>query len=200
MVYYLHETENMGAIGCRNLAQLCFQISLMMRLQKLSFHCFHILNLLASGNWFWMPFICHWAGVKGKTMIYHVLLTHLFIAQLLLLRKRHLMCSSKETESTFHFPLIDESVTERKSCSPHLQYPGGVIRGRGNGAGIQLGSGLKAEASRAVRLCPVLFAWKEQCKVNIDAVLWKCSSGYLWEGNVNSAVSLLWSLVKVLQN
>lgn len=50
MVYYLHETENMGAIGCRNWAQLCLQISLMMRLQKLYFHCFHILNLLASGN------------------------------------------------------------------------------------------------------------------------------------------------------
>lgn len=81
------------------------------------------------------------------------------------------MCSSEETESTFHFLLIDESVTERKSCSPHLQYPGGVIRDRGNGTGIQLGSGLRAGASRAVKLCPVLFAWKERCKVNIDAVL-----------------------------
>lgn len=101
----------------------------------------------------------------------HILLTHLFIAQLLLLRERHLMCSSKETEGTFHFLLIDESVTECKSCSPHLQYPGGVIRDGGNSTGIQLGSGLRAEASRAVKLCPVLFAWKEQCKVNIDAVL-----------------------------
>lgn len=51
MVYYLHETENMENVGdlvCRNWTQLCLQISLMMRLQKLYFHCFHILNLLAS--------------------------------------------------------------------------------------------------------------------------------------------------------
>lgn len=59
------------------------------------------------------------------------------------------------------------------------------------GTGIRFRSGLRAEARRAVKLCTVLFAWKEWCKVNIDAVLRKCSSSYLWEGNVNSAVSLL---------
>lgn len=106
MVYYLHDAENMENMGdlvFGNWAQLCLQISLMMRLQKLYFLCFHILNLLASWNWFWMPFICHWAEVKSKTMIYHILLTHLFIAQLLLLSKRHSVCFPKETESTFHF-------------------------------------------------------------------------------------------------
>lgn len=48
MLYYLLESETVGDILFKNWAQLCLQISLMMSLQKLYFHCFHRLNLLAS--------------------------------------------------------------------------------------------------------------------------------------------------------
>lgn len=127
----------MGDIVCRNWARLCLQISLMMRLQKLYFHCFHRVNLLAAWNWFWMPFICHWAEVKSKTMIHHILLTHLFIAQLLLLSRRRLGSFPKETESTFHFLLnwwkFNRTQVQQSSTAVFRWQ---LQRGRGAGAGL----------------------------------------------------------------
>lgn len=143
----------MGDIVCGNWAWLCLQISLMMRLQKLYVHCFHTLNLLASWNWFWMPFICHWAELKSKTMIYHILLTHLFIAKLLLLSKRHSVWFPKETESTFHFIFNWQKFNWRRVLqSSSLISRWQLQRGRGDGDGHWDSVQIRAE-SRSQKSC-----------------------------------------------
>lgn len=156
MVYYLHETENMENVGdlvCRNWTQLCLQISLMMRLQKLYFHCFHILNLLASWNWFWMPFICHWRKSKAKRW-YTTFCSLIFLLPNYCYWVKDIQCVPHwRQKARFIFFLIDGSLTEYSPCNPPLQYPGGSSKGvEGMGTGILFRSGLRAEARRAVKL------------------------------------------------
>lgn len=96
---------------------------------------------------------------QSKTMIYHILLTHLFIAQLLLLSKRHSMWFPKETESTFHFIFNWQKFNWRRVLqSSSLISRWQLQRGRGDGDGHWDSVQIRAE-SRSQKSCQTSYCF-----------------------------------------